>query len=65
MKMRPPVDAIEVEPGAPAVLAPGGLHVMLMGLTVPLAEGASFPLTLTFATAGPVTVRVAVRKPGG
>lgn len=41
---------------------PGGLHVMLMGLKQPLKIGDSFPLTLTFAKAGPVTVTVSVQQ---
>ena len=63
MRMRQ-VEAIEVHPGEPAVLAPGGLHVMLMGLAKPLEEGARFPLTLRFEKAGEVTVQVAVLKAG-
>jgi len=35
MKMRP-VAGIDVEPGAPIELKPGGLHVMLIGLKAPL-----------------------------
>lgn len=62
MKMRP-VEAVEIAPGEPAVLAPGGLHIMLMGLTRPLVEGESFALTLSFETAGPLTVEVAVQSP--
>jgi copper(I)-binding protein len=42
--------------------APGGLHVMLTGLKQPLKLGDSFPLTLTFAKAGPVTVNVSVQS---
>jgi len=61
MKMRP-VDAIEVAPGAPTVLQPGGLHVMLMGLTAPLVEGELFPLTLTFERAGKVEIEVIVQE---
>jgi hypothetical protein len=34
---------------------------MLIGLKRPLKEGDAFPLTLTFANAGPVQVRVRVR----
>jgi len=60
MRMRP-VAAIEVHPGEPAVLQPGGLHVMLIGLKAPLAEGGHFPLRLTFERAGVVDVVVAVR----
>jgi len=63
MKMRP-VAAIEVHPGEPAVLQPGGLHVMLMGLKGQLKEGATFPVTLTFERAGDVEVEVHVGKAG-
>lgn len=63
MKMRP-VNAIEVTPGSPTTLQPGGLHVMLLGLKQPLAKGKSFPLTLTFEKAGPTVVQVDVQGPG-
>ena len=59
MKMRP-VKAIEVAPGEPAVLKPGGLHIMLMGLKAPLVKGESFPLTLVFERAGRVEIEVSV-----
>lgn len=60
MKMRE-VDAIDVAPGAPVTLKPGGLHVMLLGLKQPLTEGSRFPVTLTFDKAGAVTVEVTVQ----
>jgi copper(I)-binding protein len=63
MRMRA-VKTIEVNPGEPATLEPGGLHVMLMGLKAPLKEGEQFPLTLTFEKAGSVTVDVAVEAAG-
>ncbi len=63
MKMRP-VAAIEVAPGEPTVLRPGGLHIMLIGLAAPLVEGKSFPLTLTFEKAGQIDVEVMIEKPG-
>lgn len=63
MRMRP-VSAIEVNPGEPAVLRPGGLHVMLIDLTAPLQPGQTIPLTLRFEKAGEVTVQVAVRPAG-
>jgi len=52
MKMQP-VEAVEITPGEPSVLQPGGLHVMLMGLTAPLVEGNSFfePDLANFRTA--------------
>ena len=59
-RMRP-VDAIEVAPGAPTVLQPGGLHVMLMGLKGPLEEGATVPLTLSFEEAGEIELELPVR----
>ena len=61
MRMRQ-VDNIEVEAGQSVDLKPGGLHVMLIGLTGPLEEGSSFPLTLTFEHAGEVTVQVKVES---
>jgi hypothetical protein len=56
-----PVDAIEVAPGSPTLLQPGGLHIMLIDLKAPLQAGTSFPVTLTFEKAGTLTVQVAVR----
>ncbi|WP_119167178.1 copper chaperone PCu(A)C [Algihabitans albus] len=63
MRMRQ-VEAIEVEPGTPSALEPGGLHVMLIGLKQPLVAGESFPMTLTFEQAGEVTVEVSVEAMG-
>jgi copper(I)-binding protein len=63
-KMRP-VEAIEVTPDQPAVLEPGGFHIMLMGLKQPLHEGDAFPLTLTFKNAGEVTLDVPIHGLGG
>jgi periplasmic copper chaperone A len=58
------VDAVEVAPGSPTVLAPGGLHVMLINLVAPLEEGASLPLTLVFERAGAVELEIPVRGLG-
>jgi len=63
MKMRP-VTAIEVNPGEPTVLKPGGLHIMLIGLTQPMREKERFPMTLTFEKAGQVEVQIAVEAAG-
>lgn len=63
MKMRP-VKAIDVNVGEPAVLKPGGLHIMLIGLKAPLKEGEKFPMTLTFTKAGTVEVSVVVEALG-
>ncbi len=63
MRMRP-VDSIAVAPGGTATLAPGGLHVMLLGLREPLVKGGTFPLTLVFEKAGTTTVPVSVQGAG-
>jgi periplasmic copper chaperone A len=42
--------------------APGGYHIMLMGLKQALVAGTTFPVTLTFAKAGEVTATVSVQK---
>jgi len=62
MKMRP-VGALDITPGDGTVLQPGGLHIMLMGLTEPLVEGQSFPLTLNFERAGSIEVKVMIFVP--
>ena len=41
-------------------LAPGGMHLMLMGLQDKLSEGTTFPMSLSFETAGEITVEVSV-----
>ena len=64
MKMRP-VNGLALAPGKPVILSPGGYHVMLMGLKAPLKLGDTFPLTLTFEHAAPVTVTVTVETPAG
>lgn len=59
-----PVDALAVAPGKPITLAPGGTHIMLMGLHQGLAEGSAFPLVLHFEQTGDVSLSVAVRAAG-
>jgi periplasmic copper chaperone A len=63
MKMRP-VAGLPLAPGKPVKLAPGGYHVMLMGLKAPLKQGDTFPLTLRFEHAAPMTVTVTVEAIG-
>src|SRR5918996_1960349 len=62
-RMRP-VAAIEIAPGEPTVLAPGGLHIMLTGLGEKLVEGNTLPLSLTFEHAGTMELEVPVRGVG-
>ena len=58
------VEAAEIPAGGELTLESGGMHVMLMELTTPLKEGATFPLTLTFESGGEITVEVPVFGPG-
>jgi copper(I)-binding protein len=59
------LDAIEIPAGGAVTLAPGGLHIMLMGLTGPVTEGDMIPATLVFETAGRVEVEFSVDAPAG
>ena len=49
--------------GGSVQLAPGGVHLMLIDLKEPLKQGETFPLTLTFAKAGAMTIKVPVKAP--
>ncbi len=64
MEMRPVPGGLPVTPGTPIHMAPGGYHVMLMGLKQPLKQGDHVPLTLTFEHAGTVTAEAVVAGPG-
>lgn len=64
MKMRPLPDGIAIPAGGTSKLAPGGYHLMLLGLKAPLVEGKLVPLTLNFAKAGPVKVELKVEAAG-
>ena len=54
------VDGLDLPSGEPVTLAPGSMHLMLMGLSIKLVEGMTFPLTLRFETAGEITIDVPV-----
>lgn len=54
------VTGVEIPAGGQAVLEPGGLHVMLIGVTEDLAEGDTVELTLAFEDAGEQTVSAEV-----
>lgn len=54
------VDAIAVPEGGTVVLMPGSFHLMLVGLTAPLAEGGQLPLTLVFETSGELSLTVPI-----
>lgn len=56
-----PVSNLPVSADHPLALSPDGYHIMLEGLTHTLTVGETFPMTLTFAHAAPVTVTVTVQ----
>jgi len=61
MKMRPVKD-IEIKAQGEAVLKPGGLHVMLIGLKQELKEGNNVPITLTFEDGSRKKIEAPVRQ---
>jgi copper(I)-binding protein len=60
MKMRPLADGLEIPAGETVVLAPGGYHIMFMGLKQTLVEGEKVAVTLTFEKAGTVEILLPV-----
>lgn len=63
MKMAEMTGGLPLVADQAVTLAPGGKHVMLMGLTGPLVEGVTVPLTLTFEATPAMTVQAVVRQP--
>lgn len=57
-------DGVAIPPGGRVHLAPGGLHVMALGLDPVPAAGDAAEVTLRFERAGEVTLRVPVVAPG-
>jgi hypothetical protein len=55
------IERIEVPAGAEVKLAPGGLHVMLIGLTGDLTPGGTVDLTLSFDDGSKAQVKAPVR----
>ncbi|MBL27562.1 MAG: hypothetical protein CMM50_08455 [Rhodospirillaceae bacterium] len=62
MRMRQ-IEGVPIPAGSTVAFKPGGLHIMLIGLHSALQAGSSFPMTLIFDKAGPVTVNVTVKAP--
>jgi copper(I)-binding protein len=59
-RMRPH-EQLVIAPGQTVKFEPGGLHVMLHGLTQPVAAGHSIPLVLLLEGGGKVQVTATVR----
>ena len=55
---------LNLRPGEAVILAPGWMHLMLIGLSGKLEEGTVLPLTLTFASGTTLEFSVPVLGPG-
>ncbi len=64
MRMRPVVGGIDVPANGHVVLAPGGKHVMLIGLRGQLIKASAVPLTLVFERGGRVQIEAIVEAAG-
>lgn len=64
MRMRKLEDGLEIPAGATVELAPGGIHIMMIGLQEPIAEGDMVPLTLVFEEAGEIRVELVAERIG-
>jgi periplasmic copper chaperone A len=60
MRMREYEGGLEIAPGATVTLAPGNLHLMMMGLKAPFKQGEKVPMTLVFEKAGKIDVELMV-----
>lgn len=63
MRMRK-IDGVDLPADETVAFKPGGLHIMMFDLAVPLTTGETVPLTLTFKSANTVTVDVTVVATG-
>ncbi|MGE0829557.1 MAG: copper chaperone PCu(A)C [Hyphomonadaceae bacterium] len=57
-------EGVDIPAHGRVAFAPGGLHLMIEGLSGPLAAGEALPLRLTFARAGSVDILALVDRPG-
>lgn len=61
MRMRPVSGGIPIPRGGSVELAPGGYHIMFIGLKKRLVAGGTVPVTLRFERAGTVNVNFRIR----
>lgn len=64
MRMRELDKGLEIPAGGTVTLAPGGFHLMMMGLKQPLKQGTTVPVTLVFEKAGSIDIELAVEGLG-
>tara|TARA_R110001606_G_scaffold12306_5_gene53319 strand:+ start:184015 stop:184536 length:522 start_codon:yes stop_codon:yes gene_type:complete len=63
MRMGEMAEGLPLPAEQSVALAPGGVHLMLVGLTAPLVAGQAVPLTLGFEKSPAMTVQAEVRQP--
>jgi len=63
MRMQRVDGGVAVPAGGRVAFEPGGRHLMVIGITVDLAEGDALPLVLEFERAGRVEVQARVERP--
>lgn len=63
MRMAELPDGLPLPAGEAVQLKPGSNHIMLLGLTQPLAEGERLSMSLTFEQAVPYEVNVVIAQP--
>lgn len=61
MRMQEMPEGLPLTAGQTVSLAPGGDHLMLIGVTVPLVEGDRVPLALTFDSGAQIAFEAVVR----
>jgi periplasmic copper chaperone A len=64
MQMRELEKGLEIPAGATVTLAPGGYHLMMMGLKDQVDKGTTVPMTLTFEKAGSINIEFTVEGMG-
>jgi copper(I)-binding protein len=64
MTMRPLENGLAIRPGEIVKLAPGGSHLMLLGLKSPFKQGDKVPITLEFEKAGKVKIALDLQGVG-
>jgi hypothetical protein len=64
MAMRPLDDGLAIPPDATVTLAPGGDHIMFVGLIAPFEEGQRVPVSLNFERAGRIEASFEVGSVG-
>jgi len=65
MRMRPVIGGLVVPPGGKVRLAPGGLHLMLIGLRAPLLAEDLIPMTLHFEGGLNINIELYVEEHAG